>query len=221
MGEENQPVAQRKQATVVFADLSGFTEMSENLDPEQVRTIVNRYFEFLASAVLKYDGSIDKYIGDCVMAVFGVPNIHQDDPERACRAALEMQQKVRELAATQDANLPRPPELHIGINSGLVVSAPMGGAGTSQFTVMGDTVNLASRLCHEAENGQIAAGESTREQVKGLFEFAPRELRSIKGKSGKTPVYFLTGLRKRRVMTQQQVKFVGRQLEDGAGGRSA
>lgn len=213
MSNENQPVAQRKQVTVVFADLSGFTEMSEKLDPEQVRAIVNRYFESLASVVRRYDGTIDKYIGDCVMAVFGVPNIHQNDPERACRAALEMQQLVRELAATQDASLPRAPELHIGINSGLVVAAPMGSAETSQSTVMGDAVNLAFRLCHEAQNGQIAVGEFTWEQVNVLFEFGPRELRSLKGKSGKTPVYFLTGLCKRRVITQQQVRFVGRRRE--------
>lgn len=213
MSNENQPVAQRKQATIVFADVSGFTEMSEKLDPEQVRAIVNRYFESLASVVRRYGGTIDKYIGDCVMAVFGVPNIHQNDPERACRAALEMQQQVRELGATHDASLPLAPGLHIGVNSGLVVSAPVGSAETSQFTVMGDAVNLASRLCHEAKNGQIAVGGSTWEQVKGLFEFGPRELRSIKGKSGKIPVYFLTGLCKRRAMTQQQVRFVGRHRE--------
>jgi class 3 adenylate cyclase len=213
VGNANQPAAQRKQATVIFADLSGFTEMSEKLDPEQVREIVNRYFESLASVVQRYEGTIDKYIGDCVMAVFGVPSVHQNDPERACRAALEMQQRVRELAAAHDASLPRAPELHIGINSGLVVAAPMGSSESSQFTVMGDTVNLASRLCHEAQNGQIGVGESTWEQVKGHFEFAPRELRTIKGKSGKTPVYFLNSLRKRRVMAQQKVKFVGRQRE--------
>jgi class 3 adenylate cyclase len=231
MSSESSPVAQRKQATVLFADLSGFTEMSANLDPEQVRAIVNRYFESLSSVVRRYEGTIDKYIGDCVMAVFGVPNIHQDDAARACRAALEMQQEVRRLAADLDEHLPRAPELHIGINSGLVVAAPMGSGESSQFTVMGDTVNLASRLCHEAENGQIAIGEGTWEQVKGCFEFGPRELRAIKGKAGKTGVFFLTGLApKGQALSRPEAEFVGRQrekalaeglLEDASAGRGS
>ena len=93
----DQPEPQRKQATIVFADLSGFTAMSENLDPEQVRESVNRYFEALSAAVYRYQGTIDKYIGDCVMAVFGVPVTHENDCERACCAALDMQQAVREV----------------------------------------------------------------------------------------------------------------------------
>jgi class 3 adenylate cyclase len=83
MPDENQhPTSQRKNATVLFADLSGFTAMSANLDPEEVRDIVNRYFEALSTAVRRYEGSIDKYIGDCVMAVFGVPATHENDAER-------------------------------------------------------------------------------------------------------------------------------------------
>jgi class 3 adenylate cyclase len=99
MPDENQhPTSQRKNATVLFADLSGFTAMSANLDPEEVRDIVNRYFEALSTAVRRYEGSIDKYIGDCVMAVFGVPATHENDAERACRAALDMRLAVRDLA---------------------------------------------------------------------------------------------------------------------------
>src|SRR6202034_2986462 len=95
----DQPSSQRKQATVIFADLSGFTAMSETLDPEEVREIVNRYLESLSTAVRRYEGTIDKYIGDCVMAVFGVPATHENDAERACCAALDMQQATRDLAA--------------------------------------------------------------------------------------------------------------------------
>jgi class 3 adenylate cyclase len=188
----DQPSSQRKQATVVFADLSGFTAMSETLDPEEVREIVNRYFESLSAAVQRYEGTIDKYIGDCVMAVFGVPATRQNDAERACRAALDMQLAVQDLASGFGSGV-QPPDVHIGINTGLVVAAPMGSGDSSQFTVMGDAVNLASRLCHEAENGQIAVGESTWGQVERDFDFAPRELRSIKGKAEKVPVFFLRG----------------------------
>lgn len=184
------PASQRKNATVLFADLSGFTAMSANLDPEEVRDVVNRYFEALSTAVRRYEGSVDKYIGDCVMAVFGVPTTHENDAERACRAALDMQSAVRELASGFGADA-SPPDIHIGINTGLVVAAPMGSGDNAQFTVMGDAVNLASRLCHEAENGQIAVGESTWAQAQQDFEFAPRELRSIKGKAEKVPVFFL------------------------------
>jgi len=186
-----QPASQRKQATVIFADLSGFTAMSENLDPEQVREIVNRYFEGLSAAVRRYEGTIDKYIGDCVMAVFGVPVTRENDAERACRAALDMQEAVRELGKDLDVGIDNPPELHVGVNTGLVVAAAMGSAESSQFTVMGDAVNLASRLCHEATNGQIAVGESCWERVQDHFEFAAPELRTIKGKAEKIPVHFL------------------------------
>jgi class 3 adenylate cyclase len=210
----NQFASHRKRATVLFADISGFTAMSEDLDPEIVREIVNRYFEELSAAVRRYDGTIDKYIGDCVMAVFGVPATHENDPERACRAALDMQQAVRALADTVEKELPRAPELHIGINSGLVVAAPMGSKEASQFTVMGDTVNLASRLCHEAENGQIAVGETTWGHVRERFIFSNKALRSIKGKSEKVPVYFLEAVRASSDRAiPRQPRMVGRERE--------
>jgi adenylate cyclase len=215
MPDTNQhPASQRKNATVLFADLSGFTAMSANLDPEEVRDVVNRYFEALAIAVRRYEGSIDKYIGDCLMAVFGVPATRENDAERACRAALDMLLAVRDLASGF-ASGAQPPDIHIGINTGLVVAAPMGSGDSAQFTVMGDTVNLASRLCHEAENGQIAVGESTWALVAQDFEFAPKELRSIKGKAEKVPVFFLRGRSQKagRERKRAQPAMVGRGRE--------
>ncbi len=208
------PTSQRKNATVLFADLSGFTAMSTNLDPEEVRDIVNRYFEALSTAVRRYEGFIDKYIGDCLMAVFGVPATHENDAERACRAALDMQLAVRDLASSF-GNEAQPPEVHIGINTGLVVAAPMGSGDSAQFTVMGDAVNLASRLCHEAENGQIAVGESTWTLVTQDFDFAPKELRSIKGKPEKVSVFFLRGHSQKggRDQKRTQPAMVGRARE--------
>jgi class 3 adenylate cyclase len=164
--------------------------MSANLDPEELRDIVNRYFAALTTAVKRYEGSVDKYIGDCVMAVFGVPATHGNDAERACRAALDMLLAVRELASGFGSEV-QPPDIHIGINTGLVVAALMGSGDSTQYTVMGDAVNMASRLCHEAENGQIAVGESTWAQVENEFDFAPREPRPIKGKPEKVPIFFL------------------------------
>ena len=154
---------------------------------------MNRYFEALAAPVLRYGGTVDKYIGDCLMAVFGVPTAHENDAERACRAALEMLEAAKNLAHQASTSGERPMTLHMGLNSGLVVAAPVGSAGTSQFTVMGDTVNLASRLLHEAGEGEIVVGESTWAQVKDLYEFAPKMLRAIKGKSEKVAIYLLRG----------------------------
>jgi class 3 adenylate cyclase len=215
MPDTNQhPASQRKNATIIFADLSGFTAMSANLDPEEVRDVVNRYFEALATAVRRYEGSIDKYIGDCLMAVFGVPATHENDAERACRAALDMLAAVRELASGFAGDV-QPPDIHIGINTGLVVAAPMGSGDSAQFTVMGDAVNLASRLCHEAENGEIAVGESTWSLVAQDFDFAPKELRTIKGKAEKVPVFFLRGrsLRAGGEQRHAQPEMVGRAQE--------
>ena len=209
MADEPQfPRSERKDATVLFADLSGFTAMSSTLDPEEVREIVNRYFEALSAAVRRYEGTIDKYIGDCVMAVFGVPAAHADDAVRACRAALDMQAAVRDLGAGAAGAAP---EIHIGINTGLVVAAPMGAGDSAQFTVMGDAVNMASRLCHEAENGQTAVGESTWVLANRHLEFGPKELRSIKGKKEKVPVYFVTGVAQAgRERRRAQYPLVGR-----------
>lgn len=194
MSTSMSPQPQRKQATVLFADLSGFTAMSESLDPEQVRMIINRYFEVLSAAVRRYGGTVDKYIGDCVMAVFGAPVSHEDDAVRACRAALDMHAGVHEIAKSADLGVNRPPNLHIGINTGLVVAAPMGTGEAQQFTVMGDAVNLASRLCHEADDGETIIGEATYQSVRHLFVFGSHRTRPIKGKSERVSMYQLVGV---------------------------
>lgn len=216
MGANRQePSSQLKQVTIVFADLTGFTAMSETLDPEQVRNIVNRYFDRMAAAVHNYGGTVDKYMGDALMAVFGVPAAHENDPERACRAALEMMDAAKQLAGEIELPIGAPPTLHIGIETGPVVAAPMGSKETSQFTVMGDAVNLASRLLHEAEDGEIVVGPSTWEPLQGVFEFASPVHRSIKGKAGKVPTYQLLGTRGADVQRRRPlpVPLVGRRRE--------
>lgn len=214
-GGQQHPPPQRKQATILFADLSGFTALAEVLDPEQVRNLVNRYFEALTVAVRRYDGTVDKYIGDCLMAVFGVPSAHENDAERACRAALEMMEAAKKLSS--EAHLPgdKTTSLHIGINTGLVVAAPVGSAEISQYTVMGDAVNLASRFLSEADEGEIVVGQSTWEQLRDVFDFGPRSLRAIKGKSQKIAVYALGGLRQEGMPSGRGLKLalVGRHRE--------
>lgn len=160
-------------------------------------------------------GTVDKYIGDCMMAVFGAPIAHENDPERACRAALDMVEVVGAIPSDTTTSDEKPLALHISVNSGLVVAAPVGSAETSQYTVMGDAVNLASRLLSEAEDGEIVVGESTWQQVGGLFDFGPRSERSVKGKSEKVGFYQLLRTAEKPVARGRslQLSLVGRHRE--------
>ncbi len=179
---------ERKVVTILFADISGFTALSETLDPEQVTDIVNACFQSLTDAVVKYGGTVDKYLGDAIMALFGAPDAHEDDPERAIHAALEMQAVL----TTTVAELPPVAAhltLHIGINTGPVVAGAVGAAGQREYTVMGDAVNLASRLKDISPSGHIYVGPETHRQTSRLFEFTPLAPMRIKGKRDPVQIY--------------------------------
>ncbi len=179
---------ERKVVTTLFADISGFTALSETLDPEQVTEIVNACFQSLTDAVVKYGGVVDKYIGDAIMALFGAPDAHEDDPERAIHAALEMQIALKETIGQLPpvaANL----TLHVGLNTGPVVAGAVGAAGQRDYTVMGDAVNLASRLKDISPSGHIYAGPETYRQTSRLFDFAPLAPMRIKGKRDPVQIY--------------------------------
>jgi adenylate cyclase len=120
--------ADRRHVTVLFADLSGFTSLAERLDPEEVRAFQNRLFETLAGAIKRYDGFVEKFVGDAVLAVFGAPVAHEDDPERACDAALEMLAQSGALTSEWERRLGQPVLLHVGIHTGPVVAGHLGGA---------------------------------------------------------------------------------------------
>lgn len=180
---------ERKQVTVMFADISGFTAMSEKLDPEEVRSMINACFERLGKVIDRYGGHIDKFIGDEIMALFGAPVAHENDPERALRAALEMMAELEEFNRQHARQIPKPLALHFGINSGLVIA---GGIGTSQrqdYSVMGDTVNLAARLEDLSEAGEILVGEDTYRLTAPLFEFETLKPVKLKGKEKPARVY--------------------------------
>jgi class 3 adenylate cyclase len=180
---------ERKQVTVMFADISGFTAMSEKLDPEEVRSMINACFERLGVVIDRYEGHIDKFIGDEIMALFGAPIAHENDPERALRAALDMMAALAEFNAEHAARIPKPLALHFGINTGLVIA---GGIGTSQrqdYSVMGDAVNLASRLEGLSEAGEILVGENTYRLTAPLFEFEALKPVKVKGKENPIQVY--------------------------------
>jgi class 3 adenylate cyclase len=137
---------ERRQVTILFADLCGFTKLSAALPVEDVHRLIGRFFEVIDDIVLEYGGRVDNHIGDAVMAIFGAPVAHGNDPERAVRAASDIHTKLRELSAELEVPL----QAHIGIASGQVVASSIGGAGHSEYTVLGESVNLAARLVDKA-----------------------------------------------------------------------
>ncbi len=180
---------ERKQVTVMFADISGFTAMSEKLDPEEVRSMINACFERLGAVIDRYGGHIDKFIGDEIMALFGAPAAHENDPERALRAALDMMAALEAFNAEHAALIPKPLKLHFGINTGLVIAGGIGTRQRQDYSVMGDTVNLAARLEDLSEAGEILVGEDTYRLTAPLFHFETRPPVRVKGKEKPVQVY--------------------------------
>lgn len=189
---------ERKFVTVMFADISSFASISEQMDPEQVRDLINACFEHLVPIVTKYGGKVEKYVGDAIMAVFGVPLSHENDPERALRTGLEMMESMADFNAAHETDL----NLHSGINTGMVI---VGNIGMSEQEIMGDTVNVASRLKDLAKPGQIFVGPTTYRLTRSIFEF--QELGSIrlKGKSKPISAYRLLSVPRR----SNQIRRIG------------
>jgi class 3 adenylate cyclase/tetratricopeptide (TPR) repeat protein len=171
----------RKIVTILFADVTGSTSLGEQLDPERLRTLLGAYFGAMAGVIESWGGTVEKYIGDAVMAVFGVPTVREDDAERALHAALEMRTRLAELNIDFERQHRVALEVRIGVNTGEVV-APSGGA-LDQGLVAGDAVNVAARLEQAAEPGMILVGERTRSAARRDFRFdAPLTL-ELKGKA--------------------------------------
>src|SRR5262245_61852169 len=162
------PVAreQRKTVTVLFCDVTGSTALGESTDPEAVRALLARYFDRMRTIIEAHGGAVEKFIGDAVMAVFGVPVLHEDDALRAVRAALEMRDALPELDV----------DARIGVNTGEVV------AGTAERLATGDAVNVAARLEQAAQPGRVLIGAETLQLVRDAVEVGPVELLALKGK---------------------------------------
>ncbi len=204
---------ERRLVTVMFADISGFTAMSEKLDPEQVRSLMNNCFDQLVPVVEKYGGVVDKFIGDEIMALFGAPVAHEDDPVRALRSALEIMAALKTFNAEFGTDL----GMHAGINTGLVVAGGIGSQGRQQYSVMGDTVNLAARLESASERGEIFVGPDTYAMAAPLFEFEALAPLALKGKAQPVPVYKLLDskahARRLRGVAGLESNMVGRDAE--------
>jgi adenylate cyclase len=186
--------ADRRSATVLFADLTGFTTISEKLDPEDVRALQTDLFATLSAVLERFDAFVEKFIGDAVMAVFGAPVAHEDDPQRALHAALEMHARVAVLGERWRDRLGQPLTLHIGINSGRVVAGNLGTSAGAAYAVTGDAVNTAARLQAAAEAGQTLVSRATFQLTQREFEFEARGTLALKGKSDALPVYLLRGV---------------------------
>jgi class 3 adenylate cyclase len=169
---------QRKTVTVVFCDVTGSTALGESADPEALRALLARYFQRMCGIVESHGGTVEKFIGDAVMAVFGVPVAHEDDALRACRAAVEMRDALPELDV----------QARIGVNTGEVVT------GTQERLATGDAVNVAARFEQAAAPGEILIGEETLRLVSAGVEVGPLEHLDLKGKTGPVPAYRLVSL---------------------------
>ena len=181
--------ARRKLVTVLFADVSGFTAFSENMDAEDVANLVNHLWIQADRIIFEYGGSIDKHIGDAVMAIWGGDTAREDDAERAIRAALKMQGIFKENVVQL------PIRMKVGINSGQVLLSAIGTQG--EFTAMGDTVNTASRLVTSANPGEILISHDTYQLVRGVFDIQIQSLITVKGKREPLQTYIVQRVRPR------------------------
>ena len=187
---------ERKHVTVLFSDLSGYTAMSEKLDPEEVKEITSRIFGDVSTIVDKYDGFIEKYVGDAVMALFGVPKAHEDDPIRAIKAAREIHQLVDTISPEVEKKIGQSISMHTGINTGLVVTGEVD-LERGTHGIAGDTINLASRLSGIGKAGEILVGPDTYRQAEGYFNFEALGPTLIKGKTELVGVHKVLSLKEK------------------------
>ncbi|WNG35092.1 GAF domain-containing protein [Archangium violaceum] len=149
------------EVTVLFSDISGFTALSSTLEPRQVVDLLNDYFPVMAEIVFKYEGTLEKYIGDALMAVWGAPFAHPDDADRAVRAAVEMQRALAELNARWRTQGRPELKIHVGLNTGRVAAGNIGSEQYLQYATIGDATNVASRVCSAAADGEICMTDAT------------------------------------------------------------
>ena len=183
----------RRTVTVLFADLCGFTGLSERLDPEEICALQDDMFAELTVAVERFDGFVDKFVGDALLALFGAPIAHEDDPERALGAALAMGECIAAVSERWQRRLGEPLALHIGINTGPVVAGGQGASGASAYSVTGDTVNTASRLQTTAEPGDILVGPVTHRLTRHAFAFDAFGELTLKGRARPLAAHRLLG----------------------------
>jgi len=187
--EEQENIMEPKDltATILFTDIIGFTQLSEEMSPREINLMLTQFFSRMTDIIFRNDGMIDKYIGDCLMAVFGAPMEKKKDSERAIRAAQEMRKELKKMMESE--GLEKKFSVRVGINTGKVVAGNIGSPSRMDYTVIGDPVNIASRLESIAKPNQILIGEETYKLVKGKFKIKKIGPKRVKGKSAEIMVY--------------------------------
>jgi class 3 adenylate cyclase/tetratricopeptide (TPR) repeat protein len=206
------PQEVRKTVTIVFSDLKGSTNLGEKLDSESVRALMGRYFDEMQAVLERHGGTVEKFIGDAIMAVFGLPKVHEDDALRAVRAADEMQRALVELNEELERDWGATLSTRTGVNTGEVVA---GDPSAGQRLVLGDAVNVAARLEQAAGEMEVLIGELTYRLVRDAVEVEVVEPLELKGKSKPVPAYRLVSLRRDGLPERPSLPIIGREAELG------
>lgn len=185
----------RRNAAVIFADVSGFTALSEKMDPEEVRELINDCFNYITKPVYELEGTIDKYIGDCVMILFGARYAHNDDPKRAVTCAIKMMESIDKFSRERLSQVDKPITMSIGINYGLVVTGSVGNYFDKDYTVIGDVVNTAQRLQSNADRGNILVSESVYLETRDHIHYSDEKSISVKNKEKPVKCYSPMGFK--------------------------
>lgn len=178
---------EKRMVTILFADLVGFTTLSEEIGPEKTKELIGESMNIIASKVKKYGGFVNKYLGDGAMAVFGAPRMIENHAEKALHSAIEIQNAIEEFSSQIKQDI----LFRIGIHTGEVVAGLVGGEGKREYTVLGDAVNVSSRLEGKSEPGKILISGNTYEKTKDFFNFDYKGKLSLKGKTEKVDGYFV------------------------------
>jgi adenylate cyclase len=186
-------VGESRDVTVLFADIRGFTAMTEKANAHEIVALLNEYFEVMVEVLFRFDGTLDKYVGDEIMALFGVPISHPDAALQGVECAIEMQNALTEFNRTRHAENQQPLHVGIGINTGEVVYGALGSSKTLQYTVIGDVVNTASRLCSLAKPDEIIISENTMKRVKDRVKAMELPKVRVKGKQGELTIFRVLG----------------------------
>ncbi len=180
---------EKRDVTILFSDIRGFTDMSEKMNPEDVVSTLNEYFSEMIDIVFKYNGTLDKIIGDELMVVYGAPTSNEDDTLRAVATAVEMQSQINVLNAKRIKQRKKPILAGMGINKGIVVSGNIGSRDMMDYTVIGDTVNLGARLCSAAGPGEILVSSTVWKKTQKDYSYKKLEPIKVKGKKNKVGIY--------------------------------
>ena len=178
--------------TILFSDIRGFTSMSEKLNPSEIVRLLNKYFQSMIDVVFKYNGTLDKIVGDELMVLYGVPLKNEKDTENAVNTAIEMFKKLDQFNKEITKNGFEPFQIGIGINKGKAVSGNIGSEQQMNYTVIGDTINLGARLCSHAKSGQILISNSVKDHISKIHDFKKIPSIAVKGKSKPIDVWLYT-----------------------------